>query len=101
LKAGKKSLPMGIITELLFYTSVLRDAVSGRFSFAVNKVTSSRLTAMLARVKTIHGVMLGHELHPLLDDPAIFAMLGDAAAAHWGSVGVPTVAFRAGQLSEH
>ena len=101
LKAGP-NIPLGTLTELLFYTSLLRDAVAGRFRFAKQAKTNAGLSPdMLRGVKTINAVMLGHDLHPLLDDPAIFAMLNEAVGSHWDSDRIPVVTFRAGQLTEN
>lgn len=99
LKA-KKNIPIGTIAELLFYVSVMRDAVIGNFQFG--RAGGSRAnvqTQMIENVKTITGVMLGHDLHPLISDPNIIHLLNNALADRWNCIGgAPDVSFRADQI---
>jgi hypothetical protein len=65
LKAGD-NIPIGTLTELIFYTSIIRDAVCGRFQFGKGVGDRSCVQpGMLGGVKDITGMMLGHDLHPL------------------------------------
>lgn len=99
LKA-KANIPIGTVTEVLFYTSVVRDTFIGRFHFAKSAGSRSAIQpGMLDKVADIIGVMLGHDLHPLLGDAGLVKMLNAAAARYWnGRDGIPDVAFRAGQI---
>jgi hypothetical protein len=99
LKA-KKNIPIGTITELLFYSSVMRDAIVGKFQFARNAQSDAVLRPqMFAGVNKITGVMLGHDLHPLLADPGLLNLLNAAVQERWNSAsGAPAVSFRAGQI---
>jgi hypothetical protein len=99
LKAGA-NLSVGTVTELIFYTSVIRDALGGRFRFA-NGLSQGALVRAenIAEVKDIRGVMLGHNLHPLLADSGVIRMLNEAASRHWnGREGFPNASFGAGEI---
>jgi hypothetical protein len=99
LKA-KKNIPIGAITELLFYSAVMRDAILGKFQFPENAGDRAVLQPRTIRqVSKITGVMLGHDLHPLLADPGLLSLLNKAVQACWNSAsGAPTVSFRADQI---
>lgn len=73
---------VGALSELIFYTSVMRDALNGRFEFEGG--SRARNTAItrdhLANCLDISGVLLAPSIHPLLRDPAIITRLNLAAA---------------------
>jgi len=97
LKAAR-NLSVGTITELIFYTSIVRDAVGGRIQLASNMDSKIRI-GDVEKVTKIVSVMLGHNLHPLLADPAVIELLNDAANRHWNEHRCfPQVSFRAGEI---
>jgi len=89
-------------TELLFYLSVIRDAVMAKFKFGEIVGNRARVKPeMLADVDTITAVMLGHDLHPLRSDPGLLKLLNEAVALHWNTVvRAPKLMFRAGQVMQ-
>ena len=99
LKA-RKNISVGTITEVLFYVSVIRDAVMGKFRFGVSAGDRAIFRPeMVEQVDEITGVMLGHDLHPLIGDPKLLALLNDAVKERWNCVsGSPAVSFRADQI---
>mgnify|MGYP000951429840 FL=1 len=92
LKAGE-NIPAGIISELLFYTWVMQDAMIGRFRFE-DKPPGDEGGIQPADVlacKTIEARFIGHEFHPLLDGGGILNELNNAAVgtspvAHFGLI---------------
>lgn len=76
---------VGALSELIFYSSVMRDALNGRFEFESGP--GARNTAItrdhLASCLDISGVLLAPSIHPLLRDPAIIDRLNLAAARRW------------------
>lgn len=102
LKA-EKNIPIGTIAELLFYVSVMRDAVLGKFKFDESRSSKEARGkikhAEIKHIKAITGVMLGHDLHPLLADSGLVQLLNDAVEARWNrDVGAPAVSFRADKI---
>lgn len=92
------NLSVGTVAELIFYTSMIRDAVGRRFRFARGKA-SKISSEKIAGVTKIVAVMLGHNLHPLLADPGVMTLLNDAAGRHWNECrGFPQVSFRASEI---
>ena len=93
-KAGNVGL--GALSELIFYTSVMRDAVTGTFGFAEPKKGISRAERVtpskILDVTEINSVLLTPALHPLIDDPML-AMLNDACKKRLAEG--PSVAFSA------
>jgi hypothetical protein len=87
LKAGK-NIPAGILSELIFYTSVMRDAIPGpsgeqtRFRFKSGK-HSAELVTHVTGSKRIEAVLLGPEFHPLIGNRLVICALNEAAARHW------------------
>lgn len=95
LKA-RKNIPLGALSELIFYASVLRDVRRGHFGFADGAWDDCDVKAEdLEKAQEIIAVLLGDHLHPLLDDPSIWQELNRAATANWNSQGSPHVEFRA------
>jgi hypothetical protein len=94
LKAGAY-IPAGILSELIFYASVLRDAIPGpngqkpRFQFASARQdkTNGVSGADVRGCKQVEAVLLGENLHPLVDDPQIVTTLNRATAQNWDSSG--------------
>jgi len=87
---------VGALSELIFYSSVMRDALNGRFEFEGG--SSARNTPItrdhLANCLDISGVLLAPSIHPLLRDPAIITRLNLAAARCWEDRPVRFDAFR-------
>lgn len=71
---------MGIVSELFFYVSFMRDVIDGKFSF---QGSSPRIKGRLhhgdlAGIKEIRGCLLAPRLHPLLDDNLVVSELNKA-----------------------
>ena len=84
LKAGG-NIPVGTVTELFFYTSLIRDALHGdpiTFAPALPEVRIQ--PEALSKVTRIEGVMLGHNVHPLLDSKLI-SILNEAVDKRWNT----------------
>ena len=86
----------GALSELMFYTSVMRDAATGAFGFAEPKNGGSRAQhvtpSKIRQVTQINAVLLTPALHPLIDDD-VLAMLNDACLRRLADG--PSVAFTA------
>lgn len=101
LKSGS-NMKVGSISELIFYASVVRDAITGHFSFAPeNGYRSDVGPEHLLAAKSVIAVLLGDDLHPLVDDPGIWQDLNRAVATHWKGDGKPTLEFRAAKVTDH
>lgn len=99
LKAGG-NIPIGTVTELIFYTSVLRDAQMGHFRFADGLSGHTVKTDHVAALEAVTAVMLGDDLHPLLSDAGILMLLNEAAELRWNNAAkAPHVSFRAAQIT--
>jgi hypothetical protein len=84
LKAGG-NIPVGTVTELFFYTSLIRDALYGNPIAFAEALPGARIQPeALSKATRIEGVMLGHDLHPLLDS-GLIAILNDAADKRWNA----------------
>lgn len=61
---------MGIVSELFFYVSFMRDVIGGKFSFNGNvpRIEGRLHHGDLAGIKELRGCMLAPMFHPLLDD---------------------------------
>lgn len=98
LKAGK-NIPVGTISELIFYASVIRDAALGHFQFAQMRAAGNHVTGDdVLKAKAIIAVMLGDKLHPLLNDADLLKMLNEAVQARWNAGAAVTVEFRAATI---
>lgn len=98
LKAGK-NIPVGTISELIFYTSVIRDAALGHFKFAPTRAAGNHVTGDdVLRAREIVAVMLGDKLHPLLSDVALLKMLNEAVEIRWNAGHRVAVEFRAATI---
>lgn len=100
LKAGSNN-PVGTLSELLFYTSIMRDVVEKRFHIEGNAGARARIRPeMLAHIREINGVMMGHSLPPFVAESEVFRMLNDAVDARWNKTSNGTkVSFRADQIT--
>ena len=100
LKAGG-NIPVGTVTELFFYTSLIRDALhGGPFTFAQALPEARIQPEALSRVTRIEGVMLGHDVHPLLDS-GLISILNEAVEKRWNAEPSRAhVRFRADRISE-
>jgi hypothetical protein len=85
-KAG--NVGFGALSELMFYTSVMRDASTGTFGFARPKAGSRSAVSpeMIRQVLQIDAVLLTPDLHPLIDD-GILDLINDACGARWADQG--------------
>jgi hypothetical protein len=89
LKAGGNA-KVGILSELLFYTSVIRDAIprgnqSAPFAFVDDgRASRSGVTGShVVRCKSIEAVLLAERFHPLIGDRRILETLNDAVSRSW------------------
>jgi hypothetical protein len=100
LKAGG-NIPVGTVTELFFYTSLIRDALhGGPFKFAQARPEARIQPEALSKVTRIEGVMLGHDVHPLLDS-GLISILNEAVEKRWNAEPSRAhVRFRADRISE-
>jgi hypothetical protein len=84
LKAGG-NIDIGGLGELLFYSSVIRDAAgpNPRFQFGHPKSETSRSTIgpkEVKNAKAVRAFFLAEKLHPLLEHPVLACMLNEAAS---------------------
>jgi hypothetical protein len=100
LKAGG-NIPVGTVTELFFYTSLIRDALHGdTITFAQARPEARIQPQALSKVTRIEGVMLGHDIHPLLES-GLISILNEAVEKRWNvERSRAHVWFRADRLSE-
>jgi hypothetical protein len=97
LKAGA-NIPAGILSELIFYASVMRDSIPGpagqaaRFQFDPRKPENGMAVSAtnvrgcdLKGCKRIEAVLLGEKFHPLVGDSRIIRTLNEAADLHWNT----------------
>ena len=100
LKAGE-NIPVGAITELFFYTSVVRDALGGGpFEFAQALPKARIQYKALSKVTRIEGAMLGHDVHPLIES-GLISIMNEAVENRWNAEpSRPQVHFRADRIVE-
>jgi hypothetical protein len=100
LKA-KKNNRVGIVTELFFYASVIRDTLrGGPYMFAQALSEALIQPEALKRVTRIEAVMLGQDMHPLVD-PGLISILNEAVKDRWDAEpSRARVHFRADRISE-
>lgn len=93
---------VGALSELIFYSSVMRDAQNGRFEFEGG--SRERNTAItreqLANCLDISAVLLAPSIHPLLRHPGIIARLNLAASLRWEDRPVLFEVFRIASFPE-
>ena len=87
---------VGALSELLFYSSMMRDALKGIFEFdGGSPAGNCAITrADILGCSNIGGVLLAPSIHPLLLDPKIIAELNLAAERHWADLPVRFEALR-------
>lgn len=81
LKA-KGNQPLGIVSELIFYTSMMRDLALGTFSCQTDEALQfdGRLHPNeIVGIKTIRGCLLAPAFHPLLANSKIVDLLNTAS----------------------
>jgi len=73
-----KNKMVGIISELFFYASLMRDIVLGRISKPKAKLSHEKeLYDCINQISIIHARMLADEYHPLVDNECVFTLLND------------------------
>jgi hypothetical protein len=86
LKAGG-NIPAGILSEVIFYTSVIRDASGpkARFQFKQSTGDSSMAVSVseIKNCKRIEAVLLGERFHPLVGHGRIIGTLNEAVRRQW------------------
>ena len=96
LKAGK-NISAGIISELLLYTAVIREAAQVKPRIGFGGAAGDRAKVRPDDVRqctVIRAVLLAEEFHPLLEHPDLIATLNNAAAVNWnGQAGAKPVSF--------
>lgn len=92
------NIPAGILSELIFYACVMRDALprgagmSARFQFANRKsgTAAEEITAEdVLKCNAIEAVLLARELHPIFTGGAILKQLNDASTARLAGSNIP------------
>ena len=81
---------VGAISELLFYASVMRDAIRGNFQFEEKPLSKNCIVTRgdIIRCSNIRAVLIAPRMHPLIQNPAIFQELNAALAQHWADIPV-------------
>lgn len=98
LKAGD-NIDIGGLGEMLFYASVLRDAVgpTARFQFGQARSALSRSCIGpidVESAKAVRAFYLAENLHPLLEHPLLIATLNEASARQRHAVPLTFDAFK-------
>ena len=93
---------VGALSELIFYSSVMRDALKGVFEFeGGSRARSAGITRdHLADCSDISAALLAPSIHPLLRDQAIITRLNQATALRWKDRPVRFEVFRIGSFPE-
>ena len=77
------------VSELLFYTNVMRDAIGDsaifKFESSDAKENCSFGPEDILRCSSIRAVLLAPKFHPMITEPRIFADLNEAALKQFGS----------------
>jgi hypothetical protein len=80
-KSGNEKV--GAVSELLFYASVMRDAIGASAIFGFEPKGARKNCAIgpeeITRCSKIHAVLLAPDFHPLISEPRLFAELNAAA----------------------
>lgn len=67
---------VGIITELLFYVSIIKDIITGRIEAPTGKLPYERkLYTSIHNFKSINAIMLADSFHPLIENNHVFELL--------------------------
>lgn len=97
LKA-KENSSVGALSELFFYTSVMRDARRGLFQFANGTWAGCDIAASdIMKAERLSAVLLADKVHRLLARPEVWRVLNAAVAERWTDG--PRVDFRATQIT--
>ena len=78
---------VGAISELFFYSCLMRDALAGVFKFEErpSKRNCAVSTGDIQRCSRICAVLLAPKMHPLIENPKIMSELNSALARQWPS----------------
>jgi hypothetical protein len=76
---------VGAISELLFYASVMRDAIRGELQFEQQPSPKNCVITRddILGCANIRAVLIAQRMHPLIQNPFIFQELNAALAQHW------------------
>jgi hypothetical protein len=76
---------VGAISELLFYASVMRDAIRGEFQFEQQSLPKNCAVTRddILSCSNIRAVLIAPRMHPLIQNPAIVRKLNAALVEHW------------------
>ena len=67
---------VGIITELFFYVSIMKDIITGRIEAPTGKIPyERRLYFSIHNFKAINAIMLADCFHPLIENNQVFEVL--------------------------
>lgn len=100
LKAGN-NFKVGILSELLLYTSLIREAAQMRIQFDTQKRNVGIGPDRVRKCSGINAVMLVENSHPLLEHPQLISTLNNAANDHWNhETGAKPVCFSKARVSE-
>ncbi|QWG18830.1 hypothetical protein KMZ68_02765 [Bradyrhizobium sediminis] len=87
---------VGALSELLFYSSVMRDALRGIFKFG-NQTPAQNCAITRSDImncSSIRAVLLAPSIHPLIVDSNIMTELNRSAQSHWSDIPVQFEALR-------
>jgi hypothetical protein len=89
LKKGGNS-KTGAISELLFYASVMRDVLLGKFQFEKRATPRNCVISPqdIRCCSKIRAILAAPELHPLIRDMSILGELNAATAKYWNALPV-------------
>ncbi|WP_461333180.1 hypothetical protein [Bradyrhizobium embrapense] len=75
----------GAISELLFYASVMRDAIRGEFQFENVPFAKNCVVTRedILGCSNIRAVLIAPRMHPLIRNPAVLQTLNTALTQHW------------------
>ena len=81
LKYGKDNIKVGIISEIFFYSCVMRDMVKGLIAppETTPKETEKLLYKTIDTTKEIKAEMLATDYHPLVENKDVFNLLNNNA----------------------
>jgi hypothetical protein len=99
LKAGK-NISAGALSELLFYTSLIRDVREGHIDFENGGANTMRVSPSDIRsCSAIEAVLLAEKIHPLVGHSKIVETLNNAADRAWNRGGKASIRFHAASVS--
>lgn len=75
LKKMRGNNKVGAVSEILFYSHVIRDIQLGIFSFGERAGEAERL---MSDAESVKGVILAHCLNGAIDNPVLFRLLNEA-----------------------